>query len=142
MRVHSVMVKADVTPYAIFSEVDLPKGFGKTGGGDVKRRKYGLTVSLETYARLDGAVYACGSFSLPSSQFKIFIEKENTDEDDTLIPLPKFSGLTTRKTTAKTSSTTFLRLLPRCRKTNARIATLLSAFCLPRWRPFDWRNEH
>lgn len=74
MRAHSVVIKADVTPYAIFSEIDLPKDFGRTGGGDVKRRKHGLTVSPEMYARPDGTVYACG-------------------EGDTLIPLPKSSDL-------------------------------------------------
>ena len=66
MRAHSVVVKADVTPYAVFSEIDLPKEFGRTGGGDVKRRKHGLTVSPEMYARPDGTVYACGSFALTS----------------------------------------------------------------------------
>jgi glycine/D-amino acid oxidase-like deaminating enzyme len=65
MRAHSVVVKADVTPYAIFSEINLPKDFGRTSGGDVKRRKHGLTVSPEMYARPDGTVYACGSFSPP-----------------------------------------------------------------------------
>ena len=74
MRAHSVVIKADVTPYAIFSEIELPRDFGRTGGGDVKRRKHGLTVSPEMYARPDGTVYACG-------------------EGDTLIPLPKSSDL-------------------------------------------------
>jgi hypothetical protein len=64
MRAHSVVVKADVTPYAIFSEIDLPKDFGMTSEGDVKKRKHELTVSPEMYARPDGTVYACGSFSL------------------------------------------------------------------------------
>jgi glycine/D-amino acid oxidase-like deaminating enzyme len=74
MRAHSVVIKADVSPYAIFSEIDLPKDFGRTGGGDVKRRRHGLIVSPEMYARPDGTVYACG-------------------EGDTLIPLPKTSDL-------------------------------------------------
>jgi glycine/D-amino acid oxidase-like deaminating enzyme len=63
-RAHSVVVKADVSPYAIFSEINLSKDFGRTGGGDVKRRRHGLTVSPELYARPDGTVYACGMFSL------------------------------------------------------------------------------
>lgn len=62
MRAHSVVIKADVTPYAVFSEIDLPKDFGRTGGGDVKRRRHGLSVSPEMYARPDGTVYACGKF--------------------------------------------------------------------------------
>jgi glycine/D-amino acid oxidase-like deaminating enzyme len=67
MRAHSVVVKADVTPYAIFSEIDLPEHFGRSSsGGDVRRRKHGLTVSPEIYARPDGTAYACG-LSPPSS---------------------------------------------------------------------------
>ena len=55
VRAHSVVVEADVSPYAVFSEISLPKGFG----GDVKSR-HGSTVSPEMYARPDGTVYACG----------------------------------------------------------------------------------
>jgi glycine/D-amino acid oxidase-like deaminating enzyme len=67
LRAHSVTIKADVSPYAVFSEIDLPKDFdGKKGGKK--------TVSPEMYARPNGEVYACG-------------------EGDTLIPLPKSSDL-------------------------------------------------
>ena len=66
MRAHSVVVKADVTPYAIFSEINLPKDLRRTEEGDVKRKKHGLTVSPEMYARPDGTVYACGAFPLPA----------------------------------------------------------------------------
>lgn len=62
IRAHSVVIKADVTPYAIFSEIELPANFGRTGGGDAKKRRHGLTVSPEMYARPDGTVYACGMF--------------------------------------------------------------------------------
>jgi glycine/D-amino acid oxidase-like deaminating enzyme len=60
MRAHSVVIKADVTPYAIFSEIELPKDFTRKDGGDQKKRRHGLTVSPEMYARPDGTVYACG----------------------------------------------------------------------------------
>jgi len=70
MRAHSVVIKADVTPYAVFSEIELPRDFGRTGGGDVKRRKHGTTVSPEMYARPDGTVYACG---MPIHQFRFSI---------------------------------------------------------------------
>jgi glycine/D-amino acid oxidase-like deaminating enzyme len=63
MRAHSVVVKADVSPYAVFTEIDLPKDFGRTGGEDVKKRRHGLQVSPEMYARPDGTVYACGKLS-------------------------------------------------------------------------------
>jgi glycine/D-amino acid oxidase-like deaminating enzyme len=91
IRAHSVVFKADVTPYAVFSEINLPKDFGRTVRGDVKRRRHGLTVSPEMYARPDGTVYACGN-----SPFLIY-PKRNTDvpkgEGDSLIPLPKSSDL-------------------------------------------------
>ncbi|KAH7393516.1 FAD dependent oxidoreductase [Cadophora sp. MPI-SDFR-AT-0126] len=73
VRAHSVVIEADVSPYAIFTEISLPKGFKGLGDGDGKRR-HGSTVAPEMYARPDGTVYACG-------------------EADTLIPLPKSSSL-------------------------------------------------
>lgn len=90
MRAHSVVIKADVTPYAIFSEIDLPKDFGRKDGGDVKKRRHGLTVSPEMYARPDGTVYACGKCS--QCRFKA-LANECTGEGDTLIHLPKTSDL-------------------------------------------------
>ncbi|KAI9049346.1 hypothetical protein LZ554_007190 [Drepanopeziza brunnea f. sp. 'monogermtubi'] len=74
MRAHSVVFEADVSPYAVFSEISLPKDFGRMGGDDVKRRRHGTSVSPEMYARPDGTVYACG-------------------EGDSLVPLPKTSDL-------------------------------------------------
>lgn len=68
MRAHSVVIKADVSPYAIFSEITLPNNFGNSA------RKHGRNVSPEMYARPDGTVYACG-------------------EGDHLIPVPKNSDL-------------------------------------------------
>jgi glycine/D-amino acid oxidase-like deaminating enzyme len=70
IRAHSVVIKADVTPYAAFSEIDLPKEFGRKGGGVVKKRRHGLNVSPEMYARPDGTVYACGMFPSPLSPTK------------------------------------------------------------------------
>jgi glycine/D-amino acid oxidase-like deaminating enzyme len=61
IRAHSVVIKAEVTPYAVFSKINLPKDFGRTTGGNVKKRRHGLTVSPEMYARPDGTVYACGN---------------------------------------------------------------------------------
>jgi glycine/D-amino acid oxidase-like deaminating enzyme len=69
MRAHSVVVQADVSPYAIFSEIDLPRDFGRKGGGDVRVRRHGKTVSPEMYARPDGTVYACGSSPPPPPYF-------------------------------------------------------------------------
>lgn len=68
MRAHSVTIKADVTNWAVFSEIDLPAGFD----GRVKSRP--KTVSPEMYARPNGEVYACG-------------------EGDHVVPLPKSADL-------------------------------------------------
>jgi glycine/D-amino acid oxidase-like deaminating enzyme len=75
IRAHSVTIKADVTPYALFSEISLPPDFGTTDESvKGRRRKHGKTVSPEMYARPNGEVYACG-------------------EGDSVIPLPETSDL-------------------------------------------------
>ncbi|KAH8821836.1 FAD dependent oxidoreductase [Xylogone sp. PMI_703] len=75
LRAHSVTFKADVTPYAIFTDIELPKDFGKfitsTKG---RKKRHGKSVNPEMYARPNGEVYACG-------------------EGDSLIPLPKSTDL-------------------------------------------------
>lgn len=55
-RAHSVVIEADVSPYAIFSQIELPKEFVKAA-----RRRHVMSVSPEMYPRPDGTVYACGS---------------------------------------------------------------------------------
>jgi glycine/D-amino acid oxidase-like deaminating enzyme len=67
-RAHSVVIKADVSPYAIFSEIKLPEDFGKNRGGGAGRRGHVNTVCPELYARPDGTVYACGPYPTPITQ--------------------------------------------------------------------------
>ncbi len=77
VRAHSVTIRADVTPYAIFSEIELPSSLGPADDGaeaQPRRRRHGKTVSPEMYARPNGEVYACG-------------------EGDSLVPLPATSDL-------------------------------------------------
>jgi glycine/D-amino acid oxidase-like deaminating enzyme len=77
IRAHSVTIKADVTPYAIFSEISLPSNFGhikESSKAQPYRKRHGKTVSPEMYARPNGEVYACG-------------------ECDSLIPLPASTDL-------------------------------------------------
>jgi len=76
IRAHSVIIKAAVTPYAIFSEIDLPSTFHINEDLKIQshRKKRGKTVSPEIYARPNGEVYACG-------------------EGDSLVPLPATSDL-------------------------------------------------
>ena len=67
-RAHSVVYQMDVTPYAVFSEIQLPDGFvpehrRQKGNG----RKHKEFVDPEVYARPFGEVYACGQyFYLPT----------------------------------------------------------------------------
>ncbi|PMD29182.1 FAD dependent oxidoreductase [Hyaloscypha variabilis F] len=74
IRAHSVVIKADVSPWAVFTEIDLPKDFGRKTEDGAKKRRHALNVNPEMYARPDGTVYACG-------------------EGDTDVPLPKTSDL-------------------------------------------------
>jgi len=55
-RAHSVVVKADVSPHAVFTEIELPRNWIGSAGG----RRHGRSVNPEMYPRPDGTVYACG----------------------------------------------------------------------------------
>lgn len=70
LRAHSVTVKAEVSPFAVFTEITLPSNFA----GKKSRSTKSKIVNPEMYARPNGEVYACG-------------------EGDNLIPLPKSSDL-------------------------------------------------
>lgn len=98
-RAHSVTIKADVTPYAIFSEIDLTPNFGNTDESVKSQRwRYGKTVSPEIYARPNGEVYACGKLTIPGF-YPLLLQLTNTKnssctgEGDTLIPLPGTTDL-------------------------------------------------
>ena len=63
LRAHSVVYDADVSPFAIFTDIELPSGFvpehrAKMG----QKRKHKGRVDPEIYARPFGEVYACGRF--------------------------------------------------------------------------------
>jgi glycine/D-amino acid oxidase-like deaminating enzyme len=97
IRAHSVVIEADVSPWAVFTDIELPKDFAVPGQ---KKRRHGKSVNPEMYARPDGTVYACGIS--PLSPIPLFqppkVGRANTDkcktgEGDTLIPLPKSSDL-------------------------------------------------
>lgn len=63
LRAHSVVYEADVSPYAVFTDVQLPADYvpehRKRMG---QRRKHRGNVDPEIYARPFGEVYACGKF--------------------------------------------------------------------------------
>ncbi|KAI0994935.1 hypothetical protein K3495_g13246 [Podosphaera aphanis] len=75
-RAHSVVIQADVSPHAIFSEILLPTGFEDRGGTSI--------VTPEIYPRPDGTVYACGEADsdvpLPSSSDLVVCD-ENKCQD-------------------------------------------------------------
>lgn len=60
LRAHSVTINAHVTPYVLFTDIELPKDFGAQDG---KKRKHGRRVNPEVYARPNGEVYACGTYT-------------------------------------------------------------------------------
>ena len=72
MRAHSVTIKPSktISPYAVFTEINLPSDFGKT---QKSKRAHKTIVSPEIYARPNNEAYACG-------------------EGDHLVPLPKTSA--------------------------------------------------
>lgn len=70
LRAHSVVFAADVSPYAVFTDISLPNDWvpaHRAARGE--KRKHRGNVDPEIYARPGGEVYACG-------------------EPDSIIPLP------------------------------------------------------
>lgn len=76
VRAHSVVIEAEVSPYALFSEISLPKQFG--------RQRHDPIVSPEIYARPDGTVYACGeadsTVSLPISSDLVLCDEDKCQD--------------------------------------------------------------
>ena len=72
LRAHSVTIRPSraVSAYALFTEIALPAGFGRTGESTKFKKPKGKHVTPEIYARPNNEIYACG-------------------EGDTLVPLPK-----------------------------------------------------
>jgi len=70
LRAHSVVYSADVSPYAVFTDIALPSEWApehRVAKG--QRRKHRGNVDPEIYARPFGEVYACGmSFCLSQDQ--------------------------------------------------------------------------
>ncbi|KAJ3495012.1 hypothetical protein NLG97_g3701 [Lecanicillium saksenae] len=71
LRAHSVVYEAELSPFAIFTDVELPKSFvPEHRAAKGQKRMHKGRVDPEIYARPFGEAYACG-------------------EPDTLIPLPE-----------------------------------------------------
>ncbi|KAF7551947.1 hypothetical protein G7046_g7576 [Stylonectria norvegica] len=75
LRAHSVVYEAEVSPYAVFTDIELPPDFIPEHRARLgQKRKHKGSVDPEIYARPFGEVYACG-------------------EPDTTIPLPETADL-------------------------------------------------
>lgn len=80
LRAHSVVFEADVSPYAIFTDISLPSDYAPAHRAEKgQRRRHRGSVDPEIYARPFGEVYACGkSFSFlypPFSLLSHFLRK-------------------------------------------------------------------
>lgn len=61
LRAHSVVLKADISPYAVFTDIELPSGYVPKHRADMgQKRRHRGNVDPEIYARPSGEVYACG----------------------------------------------------------------------------------
>ncbi|KAK1760674.1 putative oxidoreductase TDA3 [Echria macrotheca] len=75
LRAHSVVFEADVSPYAIFTDIQLPNDYVPEHRARLgQKRKHRGNVDPEIYARPKNEVYACG-------------------EPDSTIPLPETADL-------------------------------------------------
>ncbi|KAJ4306483.1 hypothetical protein N0V88_001286 [Collariella sp. IMI 366227] len=85
LRAHSVVFEADVSPYAVFTEIQLPTNYvpGHRAGKRQKRRHKG-NVDPEIYARPFGEVYACGETDsttpLPSTADEVETDPSQCDD--------------------------------------------------------------
>ncbi|KUI52724.1 Putative oxidoreductase TDA3 [Cytospora mali] len=85
LRAHSVVYEADVSPYAVFTDIALPSDFvpehrEKMG----QKRKHRGNVDPEIYARPFGEVYACGepdkNVPLPDTADQVQCDEAQCDD--------------------------------------------------------------
>ncbi|KAK2602723.1 hypothetical protein N8I77_009231 [Diaporthe amygdali] len=85
LRAHSVVYEADVSPYAIFTDIQLPSDYipehrAKLG----QKRKHRGNVDPEIYARPFGEVYACGepdkNVPLPETADQVQCDEAQCDD--------------------------------------------------------------
>lgn len=68
LRAHSVVYEADVSPYAVFTDIQLPSDYVPEHRARLgQKRKHRGNVDPEIYARPFGEVYACGESRAPAS---------------------------------------------------------------------------
>ncbi|XXG99756.1 hypothetical protein Hte_006097 [Hypoxylon texense] len=86
LRAHSVVFAADVSPYAVFTDIALPPDWvpaHRAARGE-KRRKHRGHVDPEIYARPGGEVYACGepdsNMPLPDTADQVECDEAQCDD--------------------------------------------------------------
>ncbi|KAL2197523.1 FAD dependent oxidoreductase [Corynascus similis CBS 632.67] len=85
LRAHSVVFEADVSPYAVFTDIQLPTDYipehRVTQG---QRRRHKGNVDPEIYARPFGEVYACGepdkNIPLPATADEVSVDQSQCDD--------------------------------------------------------------
>lgn len=88
VRAHSVVWEVDVTPHAIFTKINLPKGYvpsHRLGKGEVANRsKKVIPPDPEAYARPFKEVYACGAVDhevdLPPTADLVTVDESHCDD--------------------------------------------------------------
>jgi glycine/D-amino acid oxidase-like deaminating enzyme len=89
LRAHSVVFQADVSPYAVFTNISLPRDWvppHRAAAG--QKRRHQSNVDPEVYARPGNEVYACGMFFVTQT-FPLAAMLIPTGEPDVTIPLPE-----------------------------------------------------
>lgn len=72
LRAHSVVYEAEVSPYAVFTDIELPSEWTPEHRREKgQKRKHRGHVDPEIYARPFGEAYACGMFTLHFSFIRI-----------------------------------------------------------------------
>lgn len=73
LRAHSVVFDADVSPYAVFTDIQLPTDYVPEHRARMgQKRKHRGNVDPEIYARPGREVYACGKAPFPTCEPSLF----------------------------------------------------------------------
>jgi glycine/D-amino acid oxidase-like deaminating enzyme len=89
LRAHSVVYEAEVSPYAVFTDIELPSNYIPEHRAKMsQKRKHKGRVDPEIYARPFGEVYACGRYPPRRIVFGHLLNGY-IGEPDTAIPLPE-----------------------------------------------------
>ncbi|KAL2136908.1 hypothetical protein VTI74DRAFT_69 [Chaetomium olivicolor] len=85
LRAHSVVFEANVSPYAVFTDIQLPIDYIPEHRASVgQKRRHRGNVDPEIYARPFGEVYACGepdtAIPLPSTADEVQTDQSQCDD--------------------------------------------------------------